>query len=312
MIDPQLQPFLRAWDQAWAPLPMNATPQDRRQHFLGIAQAMKLPLPDGVSVREHQVPFEGRSVRVVSYRPRDAAADADALVYMHGGGWMQGCPETHADITARIAADNRQVVFSVDYALSPEHAFPVAVNECQAVVRWVLTHAGELHCSPQRVAIGGDSAGANLAAATCLALRGTPVHLTGQLLVYPAVDFTGDYASLTENADGPIIKTAGMAVTRRLYCPNPADLRNPLASPLLADSHRNLPPAYVAVAEHDPLRDEGRAYAKALIDAGVAVVLDPGTSLFHGYLRGMGYSPLPRARLAAMSAWLKALPSAGQ
>lgn len=309
MIDPQLRPFLDTWDKAWAPMGPNATPQARRQHFLTVADAMKLPLPDGIAVREHRVPFEGRTVRVVSYRHRDASAETDALIYMHGGGWTQGSPETHADITARIAADNHQVVFSVDYALAPELTFPIAVNECQAVVRWALAQAGELRISPRRLAIGGDSAGGNLAAAVCLALRGTPARLTGQLLVYPAVDFIGNhYPSLAENADGPIIKAANRDAAPTLYCPNAADLRNPLASPLLADSHRDLPPAYVAVAEHDPLRDEGRAYGKALVDAGVPVVVDPGTSLFHGYLRGMGYSPLPRARLAAMCAWLRSLP----
>ena len=146
-----------------------------------------------------------------------------------------------------------------------------------------------------------------MAAALAIALRGTTTQVTAQLLIYPAVDFTGHYPSLDENIDGPIIKGGArtMSNVRNLYCPNEAEFTNPLVAPLHAKDHRNLPPAYIAVAEHDPLRDEGRAYAKVLIDASVPVVLDQGKSLFHGYLRSMGYSDSARARLRQMSAWLR-------
>jgi acetyl esterase len=176
------------------------------------------------------------------FRHRNGGAQP-ALVYMHGGGWMQGSPETHWDITARIASWNRQTVVSVDHALAPEHPFPAAVEQCTAVTEWVFSEADKLSVDTGRIAVGGDSAGGNLAAALGLRFRGTATHLAAQLLIYPAVEFTHWRPSFQENADGPIITTASMPAVNAMYCPDPADLSNPLAAPLQAPDHSRLAPA---------------------------------------------------------------------
>jgi acetyl esterase len=137
-----------------------------------------------------------------------------------------------------------------------------------------------------------------------LIFRGTEHRLKGQLLFYPVVDTDLARPSFTENAHGPIIRTADMARSWSLYCPNAADLKAPFVAPLRARDHGSLPPAFIAVAEHDPLRDDGLAYARRLGECGVPVELHAGASLIHGYLRAMSYSSAARAAFAAACGWL--------
>jgi acetyl esterase len=304
MINPELKPFLEIWAEKWAPLPRGATAQDRRARFEEIAREMRMPTPADVDTEEvHWIDTPFEQVRVRQFRHRSGGVQP-CLIYMHGGGWMQGSPETHWDITARIADTNRQTVISVDYAKAPEHPFPEAVEQCAAAVRWTFGRSADLSIDPASIAVGGDSAGGNLAAAMGLKFRGTEWPLSAQLLVYPAVEFTQSRPSFRENPDGPILRVADMKAANANYCPNPKDLRNPLAAPLQAEDHSGLPPAFVAVAEHDPLRDDGIAYAEALSAAGVPVELDRGEGLIHGYLRAMPYCAASREKLAAMCAWL--------
>lgn len=305
-MDPQLHDFLRDWQQAWSTLPASSGAAERRAHFEVVARAMREPDAPGLQTREHWIDVpEGGQVRVREFRAADAPALAPALIYMHGGAWMQGSPETHWDITGGIAARNQQVVISVDYALAPERPFPRAVHECSAVVRWAFANAQALGLDARAIAIGGDSAGANLAASQTLVHRGSDCRLRAQLLVYPAVDFSMNRPSHLENPNGPVITVASMPAVNASYCPNPADLRHPLAAPLLADSHEGLPPAYVAVAQFDPLRDEGVAYAERLQASGVPVVLDRGPGLIHGYLRAKSYCDASRASFERMADWLR-------
>jgi acetyl esterase len=304
MLNPELKPFLDIWAAKWAELPAGATPGQRRRHFEAIAAEMRLPTPPEVETdRVAWVSSPAGAVRVRFFRHRSGGKQP-CLIYMHGGAWMQGSPETHWDITARIAAWNRQTVISVDYALAPEHPFPTAVLQCAAVTEWTFANAGDLGLAPEAIAIGGDSAGGNLAAAMTLKFRGSGHRLAAQLLIYPAVDFEQARPSFRENADGPLITTASMPAVNAMYVPDKTDRTNPLAAPLKAGDHSGLPPAYVAVAEHDPLRDDGIAYAERLEKAGVPVVLDRGPGLIHGYLRAMGYCAASRERLARMAAWL--------
>lgn len=303
MINPELDAFLADWARHWSTLPAGSGPAARRAHFEVVAQAMRQPTPEGVTTDEHWAEHDGRRVRLRRFR-RAATAARPALIYMHGGAWMQGSPETHGDITAGLAARTGRAVFSVDYAKAPERPFPAAVDDVRAVVAWLFDNAASLQVDTRDVAIGGDSAGANLAAAMTLVFRGTPRRLSRQLLVYPACDFDSDRPSYRENPDGPIVSVAGMPAVNAAYCPDPADLRHPLAAPLHADSHAGLPPAYIAVAEHDPLRDSGVVYAQALQAAGVPVTLDRGPGLIHGYLRAMAYCADVRASFERMAAWL--------
>lgn len=303
MINPQIHDFLAVWEAAWSVLPAGAKPQDRRLLFEYIAEKMKLPVPDGIELSTAFVTSEGRNVLCRIERHEAGGAQA-CLIYMHGGAWMQGSPMTHSDITSRIAAENRQTVISVDYALAPEYPFPKAVNEVMDVMRWARANAKELGIDPQKIAIGGDSAGANLAAAACLGLRGTGDAPMAQMLVYPCVHFEMSFPSYKENANGPLIQTKGMDAVNLMYCGTKENLTHPLAAPLHADSHADLPPAFIAVAEHDPLRDDGYAYAEKLRAAGVPVEVDDGKGLIHGYLRAMEYCGASRDRLSDMTAWL--------
>lgn len=301
MMNPELDPFLSRWEQEWSTLKDGATMADRRAHFEVVAQNMQLPKPDDVDdSQEHWIDSPAGPVRVRLYRHIDGGVQP-CLIYMHGGGWVQGSPETHGDITSRIASWNRQTVISVDYALAPEHPFPEGIDQVDAVVRWAYREAEALGIDPKRIAIGGDSAGANLAAASSLTMRGeVPLH--AQLLVYPACDFDMTRPSYLKNPNGPIVKPDGR--TAKTYCPIPGDIDKPRASPLLADSHEGLPPAFIAVGEHDPLGDSGVVYAEALRSAGVQVELDPGDGLIHGYLRAMEFCTDSTNKLKKMAAWL--------
>lgn len=307
MIHPDIHRFLTDWDKAWSTLPAGAGPAQRRAPFEVVAAGMREPHPEGIVTDVHlvDVPETGAQVRVRTFRPVQADSALPALIYMHGGAWMQGSPETHWDITAGIAAANQQIVISVDYALAPEHPFPRALHECTAVTRWAFDQSEALGIDSDAIAIGGDSAGGNLAAAVTLVLRGSACPLRAQLLVYPAVSFNTDRPSHRENANGPLVTVASMPLVNAMYSPDPAGLLNPLVAPLLAESHARLPPAYIAVAEHDPLRDEGIAYAEALQEAGTPAVLDRGEGLIHGYLRAKAYCAPAQASFERMCAWLK-------
>jgi acetyl esterase len=269
--------------------------------FERIAAAMRLPTPEGVDCdAEHWIDSPAGPVRVRVFRKGGGVQPA--LIYMHGGAWMQGSPETHWDITARLADWAGHTVVSVDYALAPERPFPAALEQCGAVARWLWANAAALGVDPARIAVGGDSAGGNLAAALALDLRGSEVRLTGQLLIYPACDFDLSRPSMIENAEAPLLQTRGMDRVNTMYAGD--QLQNPRAAPLLALSHAGLPPAFVAVAQYDPLRDSGLAYADALRAAGVGVSVDAGEGLIHGYLRAMEWCDASRESLARMARWL--------
>jgi acetyl esterase len=307
MIHPDIHRFLADWETAWSTLAAGASPAARRGHFEGVAAAMREPHPAGIGTREHHVPVPetGTTVRVREFRPHGLAQPLPALVYLHGGAWMQGSPETHWDITAGIAALNQQVVLSVDYALAPEHPFPRAVHETVAVARWAHENARALGLRADAIAIGGDSAGGNLATVAALELRGAPQAPRAQLLIYPATDFTLDRPSHRENANGPLVTVASMPMVNAMYCPDSRQHLTPRVSPLRAASHAGLPPSFIAVAQYDPLRDEGVAYAEALQAAGVPVELDRGEGLVHGYLRAKAYCGPAQQRFERMAAWLK-------
>ncbi|WP_370737897.1 alpha/beta hydrolase fold domain-containing protein [Aquimixticola soesokkakensis] len=306
MINPDIYRFLEVWDSKWASLPKGASVQDRRLKFEAIAREMRLPTPEGVETDgEYWIESDGGPVRVRVFRAAGTAAQP-ALIYLHGGAWMQGSPETHWDITARIAGWNGQTVISVDYGLAPENPYPTAFQQVFAVTQWAHREAGTLNIDPAKIAIGGDSAGGNIAAAVALKCREEGVALSAQLLIYPACDFDQTRPSYIENADGPLLKVQGMDGVNRMYSPDESKLSSdPFVAPLVAESHADLPPAYVAVAQNDPLRDSGVAYADALEAAGVPVTRDSGEGLIHGYLRSMEYCALAEDKLRAMAAWLR-------
>ena len=208
------------------------------------------------------------------------------LVYFHGGGWVIGNVEVVDRPCRALANATGCVVASVEYRLSPETKFPGPVEDCYSATSWLAEHAGEIGADPGRVAVSGDSAGGNLAAAVALMARdrGGP-RLAYQLLIYPVIAPAEDTAfeSYSDNADGYLLTRGGMEAFWRHYLSDPADGRNPYASPLYAEDLGGLPPATVVTCGFDPLRDEGRAYAEKLQQAGVAVEAVAYDDMIHGF-----------------------------
>jgi acetyl esterase len=243
---------------------------------------MSVPTPDGdVPVRVY-VPLADPAGPAGSEEPRPA------LVYLHGGGWVIGSIETHDHTCRSLANGSGAVVVSVGYRLAPEHLFPAGLDDCLAAVRWVVDNAGELGIDAGRLALGGDSAGGNLAAVITQRLRdgGPPIRF--QLLVYPVVDATLAHPSIDENAEGYFLTKAAMLWFGQNYLAGAgADPTDPQVSPLLAapEALTGLPPALVVTAEYDPLRDEGEAYAAALRAAGVEATATRYDGVIHGFFQ---------------------------
>ena len=227
----------------------------------------------------------GGAVRFRRYRPLGAKAGAlPTLIYYHGGGFVIGNIETHDSTCRRLANKSRCQVISVDYRLAPEHPFPAPIKDALAAFRYVRENAPALEADASRLAVGGDSAGGALAAVVCQSLRDAgeagPVF---QMLIYPATDSSRESASRKALADGYFLTKELMDWFWKAYVPAGTDLADLRLSPLLAKDFKGLPPAFVLTAGYDPLRDEGRAYADRLLEAGVKTtyVNYPGT--IHGF-----------------------------
>lgn len=223
--------------------------------------------------------------RVRVYTP-EGPGRFPALLYLHGGGWVLGDLESHDDVCRSLAKRTPCVVVSVDYRRSPEVKYPVPLDDCEAALRWLLDHAGELRVESSRVAIGGDSAGGNLAAGLAIRLRqkgGPPIVL--QLLIYPVTDRSVGTDSYREFASGYGLSRANMQWFWDCYLAATAERDNPEVSPLRAGSLKGLPSAFVLTAHSDVLRDEGEDYARRLHEAGVPVDCVRFRSMNHGFIR---------------------------
>lgn len=235
----------------------------------------------------------------------DSTGPDPLLVYLHGGGWVVGDLDSH-DAVCRVLAETAAVrVLSVDYALAPEAPFPAAPLDCAAAYRWVVAHAAELGADPSRLAIGGDSAGGNLAALTALTAAREGLPLAFQLLIYPATDHNHTTESHRLFSEGFLLETAGMVKARQQYLGD-HDRSDPAASPSYADIPAGLAPAYVATAGFDPLRDEGEAYARKLADAGVPVELERFPGQIHGFFNLVGAGRTARAAVDGIAGKLAA------
>ena len=238
------------------------------------------------------------------YRPPSpAAGPLPLLVWFHGGGWVIG-DLTSADPTARdLCVQSGALVASVDYPLAPEHPFPAPPEACFEVTRWLAGHAADLGADPRRLAVGGDSAGANLAAVTAVVARdrGGP-DLAFQLLVYPVTDCLGSYPSVKVNGEGYLLTNSAMIWFGQHYLPEGTDPKDPLASPIYTSDLADLPSALVITAEFDPLRDEGEAYGKRLEQAGVPVTTSRYDGMVHGFFSMTGVLDAGRHAMAEAAA----------
>jgi acetyl esterase len=240
-----------------------------------------------LSVVDRDVPGPAGAIPVRIFTPAGPGA-WPIVVYFHGGGWVIGDLDV-TDLRCRLLADwGRNIVVSVYYRHAPEHRFPAAIDDAYAGTLWAAEHAAELGGDADRLAVCGDSAGGNLAAAVTLLARERGPRIAFQNLVYPVVDHDFGRASYVENAAGFGLSQDTMQWYWDQYVPNESERDNPLASPLRAADLDGLPPAFIQTAEFDPLRDEGEAYARRLEEAGVPVTLKRYDGVIHGFVGQAG------------------------
>jgi acetyl esterase len=274
LLDPDVERYLArlAEMRAGADQPDLAT---LRREYDAAAPGLFGPVAAVDSAEDHDA--DGVPVRV--YRP--AGGERAALVYLHGGGWVLGGLASHGPLCQTLAARSGQAVVAVDYRLAPEHPYPAAVEDAWTAFRWA-------HARFDRVAVGGDSAGGHLSATVARRARDAGLAVALQALVYPATDYGGEWPSYREYTTGPAFHAAEMRWFWEQFLDDPSRAGEPDCSPLRGDDLSGLAPALVLTAEHDPLRDEGEAYAQALREAGVPVTLHRYDGLIHGFLRMPG------------------------
>jgi acetyl esterase len=275
--------------------PTTMTPQSARDALRALAAARAaIPPPPVASATDTQVKGAAgpRAARVYRVSPQKSPT----VVFFHGGGWVAGDLETHDRQARLLAIETGAVVVSVDYRRPPETRFPGAFEDGFAAVRDVIARIAEFGGDNSRVGVAGDSAGGNLAAAVAIACRDAGIKLAAQLLAYPVIDVAGNYAdasentrfpSRMENAEGYFLSRAVMEWFAGHYLEDAKHGEDWRVSPLRAKSLAGLAPAVVCTAWFDPLRDEGKAYADALVAAGVATKYHDGAGLIHGYF-GLG------------------------
>jgi acetyl esterase/lipase len=222
------------------------------------------------------------------YTP-EAGEPRGGIVFFHGSGWVIANIDICDAAVRSLANSTGCVVVAVNYQKAPEHPWPVPFDDCWAATRWVAENAEDLGIDPAHLAVAGDSAGGNLAAAVCLKARdeGGP-RIVFQVLVYPALDHSWDSPSAIENAEGYGLQRESMRWFWNHYVQNPEDADNPLVAPLRAPDLSGLPPAFIATAEFDPLRDDGERYAERLVEAGVPVHVKRYDGMIHGFYWMLG------------------------
>jgi acetyl esterase len=283
-LDPQAQRVIEAMAALNLKPVEESTPAEARESIRTRTAGLG-PFPEVAAVTDHRVPVAGGEITVRAYSP-GGPGPHPALVYYHGGGWVIGDLYTHDGLCRSLSAAAGCAVLSVDYRLAPEAKYPVPVEDSYAALLWIVANAGRLGIDRRRIAVGGDSAGGNLATVMALLARdrrGPALRL--QVLIYPVTDHDLDTASYRENATGYVLTRDAMRWFWDHYLAHEAQGREPYASPLRAPSLAGLPPALVITAEYDPLRDEGEAYAARLRDAGVPVTLTRYPGMFHGFVR---------------------------
>src|SRR6266536_2004855 len=286
-LDPQAQAVIDLVIKSGRPAYHTLSPKDARQLFRDTRPAATPVPPEIGLVKDLMVDRSAGLIPIRMYRPA-RVADATplpVLVFFHGGGWVIGDLETHDVLCRQLTAESGASVVSVDYRLAPEHKFPAAADDAWAATEWVLAHAGDLGLDARRVAVGGDSAGGNLAAVVALLARdrGAPA-IALQVLIYPVTDLANETESYRRFADGYMLTRDGMRWFKAHYVRTAADAEDWRASPIRAASRAGLPPALIVTAGFDPLRDEGEAYALRLREAGVRVDYACYGGMIHGFV----------------------------
>jgi acetyl esterase len=310
VLDPDSAAVYKAFQEAGRPPYENGTPAEARELYLKARVVTNPEPPELASVKEIAIPGPAGAIPARLYTPktlRQTDGMAPCLVFFHGGGWVIGNLDSH-DVACRVLAhEGGVIVIAVDYRLSPEAKFPAAVEDCIAATQWISENAMTLGIDAQRLMVGGDSAGGNLAAVVSIHAREHGPGIAGQVLIYPATDFRMTHRSHREPETSILLTHSVVHWFKNHYLNGPEDIDNWRASPARVGNLAGLPPAYVLTAGADPLRDEGEEYARRLKDAGVPMTYRTFPGQFHGFFT-MG-KLLPQANVAAkeIGVWLKAL-----
>jgi acetyl esterase len=268
------------------------TRAERLQEARIVAHRPPIPM---ARVEPVAIPGAAGPIDARLYVPHPTGEPSPLLVYFHGGGWVIGDLDTHDDPCRFLAAHSGVRILSVDYRLAPEHPFPAAIEDAFAAYEWATTDPERLGADPGRIGVGGDSAGANLAAAACLMGRDAGLASPAmQLLIYPVAETAGTSRSRQTFSDGFMLTRNDMDWFEDRYLPPQADRSDPRVALLEAGDLSGLPPAYIATAGFDPLRDEGETYAERLRDSGVEVALRRHPGLVHTFLNLTAICPTAR------------------
>jgi acetyl esterase len=287
MLHPQARALLRLIEEKGVPPTHTLSVADARAVYRD-RRAITQPAPPQVGeLRELRAPGPHGAIPLRLYRPLGSPAEASlpVLVYYHGGGWTIGDLDTHDTLCRELANGSGCAVVSVDYRMGPEHRFPAAVDDAFAALRWVHGQAAALKLDARRIAVGGDSAGGNLAAVAAVAARDSgELPLAFQLLIYPATDMRAGAPSHRSNGQGYLLTSDNIRYFHDHYIDDPRHDLDWRASPLLCKDLSRLPPAFVLTAGYDPLRDEGTQYAQRLTEAGNTAALVCFERQIHGFI----------------------------
>ncbi len=287
MLHPQARALLRLMEEKGVPPTHTLAPEQARAFYRERRTFTQPDPPEVASVRDLEAGGPAGPIPLRSYRPAGSRAEAvlPVLVYYHGGGWVIGDLDTHDVLCRQLCNLSGCAVVAVDYRLGPEQRFPAAVDDALAATRWVRSNAASLQVDAARLAVGGDSAGGNLAAVVALAARDAgDLPLAFQLLIYPATDQRRGWPSHAANGQGYLLTKESMDYYHDHYIADPAQDLDWRASPLLHANHAKLPPAFVLTAGYDPLRDEGVQYAHKLSEAGNRAALVNFERQIHGFI----------------------------
>ncbi|MEO8923486.1 MAG: alpha/beta hydrolase [Caldimonas sp.] len=288
MIDRQAKTLIDLIAERALPSMQSLPPLEARRFYRERRALTQPPSPEVAEAKELAAETAHGSIPLRLYRPArpgEMPILLPALVYYHGGGWTIGDLDTHDVLCRQLANGSGCAVVSVDYRMGPEHRFPAAVDDCLAATRWVSRHAAALGLDAARLAVGGDSAGGNLAAVVAVLARDAgDLPLAFQLLIYPATDMRRGHLSHSSNGRGYLLETETIAYYHDNYIDDPAHDLDWRASPLLHRDLSRLPPALILTAGFDPLRDEGLAYADALTAAGNRTTYVCFERQIHGFI----------------------------
>ena len=307
MAEPFVRPDVRALLDMLAAMPQPEWPPQPavyRAQYSAMKDLVDLPVGDLAVIRDLEIPGPAGTIPARLFDAREHREPGPAMVFFHGGGFVIGDIDTHASIVAEMARTLDLPIISIGYRLAPENPWPAASDDAEAAARWVASGPAELGRAVTSIALAGDSAGGQMSAVAALDLRDNParVPVIAQLLIYPAADLRTEHPSLDAFADGYLLTRRGMDWFAECFA---ADLDHPRASPMRNASLAGLPPAVIVTASLDPIRDQGRAYAAALIAAGVPVVFREAAGNIHGFITLRRAIPSAQGDVAGMLAAFK-------